>query len=441
MERMKEEREEMKHKLNAAYNLLEEYGVPIPGRTVQGHDARTFKWKVSKIQDKLDDYVEGRPVLSPEFTLWGMKGLQLEWYPHGVDKSFEGWSSMKLRIPMLPHGCKVSVKWRIIFGPNLWVGPRQDEFCEQFWWCKRGLINWTNFVKTDLLRQQINSKGMISMTIDIIKATITPVDKNGVAIHTMLPKKLSPLFQAQSAAELHAIAAAGGSNSIAAKQDKDDVDVQILVNQREMSDQGLLGLVRRYLRGIPDHSKVFEGRDIINPIESNHGVINYGDFQYSVDDGQESECISPMSRTSGGGFLGKSPSSHSPSRVGTAATSPSRRNLNYRGPFPGSETRAATALPGIRGSSGGSPSLMKPGSAGSPLLYAGSPSHFTSNASLSDGFGRRGEVTQLNDKKESTLITERSRFTDPLSAESSTVFGGSPNSRNSFLRSKLGSRG
>ena len=38
------------------YNLLEEYGIPIPGRTTQGHDARTFKWKITKVSDKIAEY-------------------------------------------------------------------------------------------------------------------------------------------------------------------------------------------------------------------------------------------------------------------------------------------------------------------------------------------------------------------------------------------------
>lgn len=86
-----------------------------------GHDARTFKWKITKFEEKVAEYARDRPCMSQEFALWGLKGLQVEWYPNGVDNSFPGWSAVKLRIPTMQSRCKVSVKWRVIFGSNLWV--------------------------------------------------------------------------------------------------------------------------------------------------------------------------------------------------------------------------------------------------------------------------------------------------------------------------------
>ena len=65
----------------------------------------------------------------------------------------------------------MQVKWRVVFGNNLWVGPRTDEFSEVFWWCRKGLISWPNFVKTELLRGQA-VENAVTMTIDIIKAKI-----------------------------------------------------------------------------------------------------------------------------------------------------------------------------------------------------------------------------------------------------------------------------
>ena len=50
----KEEAEEIKKKLEEAYRLLEDYGVPIPGRTVQAQDSRTFKWKIQKVSEKIE---------------------------------------------------------------------------------------------------------------------------------------------------------------------------------------------------------------------------------------------------------------------------------------------------------------------------------------------------------------------------------------------------
>jgi hypothetical protein len=62
----------------------------------------------------MDNYAKDRCVHSPEFSLWGLKGLQCEWYPKGTEASFPGWTALKLRIPVLQTRCKVTVKWRVV---------------------------------------------------------------------------------------------------------------------------------------------------------------------------------------------------------------------------------------------------------------------------------------------------------------------------------------
>ena len=124
---------------------------------------------------------------------------------------------MQLRIPTLQSRCKVQVKWRVVFGNNLWVGPRSDEFSEEFWWCRKGLINWPNFVKTELLKQQAVDNA-VTMTIDIIKATITPVDEMGRELK-FSPKRLPNHLQFGGQAALqNMLASSGGDNSVIAKR-------------------------------------------------------------------------------------------------------------------------------------------------------------------------------------------------------------------------------
>ncbi|CAD7943280.1 unnamed protein product [Amoebophrya sp. A120] len=245
--KLKEDMEVLAKSLEEAYRIFDDYGIPIPGRTTQGHDARTFKWKITKLEEKIADYAKDRPCMSQEFTLWGLRGMQVEWYPNGVENSFPGWSAVKLRIPTMQSRCKVSVKWRVIFGNNLWVGPRTDEFCEQYWWCRKGVINWPNFVKTELLKQQIDEKGAITMTIDIIKATITPVDERGIAL-SGLPKRMPQVLATQSAAQLHSIALGGGFNSVQSKTELADYDIQLIICGEPFDDPQLFNLIKRYIK-------------------------------------------------------------------------------------------------------------------------------------------------------------------------------------------------
>ncbi|CAD7969800.1 unnamed protein product [Amoebophrya sp. A25] len=245
--KLKEDMEGLAKSLDEAYKIFDDYGIPIPGRTTQDHDARTFKWKITKLEEKIEEYAKDRPCMSQEFTLWGLKGLQVEWYPNGVDNSFPGWSAVKLRIPTMQSRCKVAVKWRVIFGSNLWVGPRSDEFCEQYWWCRKGVINWPNFCKTEILKQQVDEKGAITMTIDIIKATITPVDDRGITL-AGLPKRMPQVLATQSAAQMHSIALGGGFNSIQGKGDVTDVDIELVICGERFDDPQLINLIKRYIK-------------------------------------------------------------------------------------------------------------------------------------------------------------------------------------------------
>lgn len=263
--------------LQDAYKLLDDHGVPIPGRTTQSHDARTFKWKVTHFADKVSEYAKDRAVTSPEFSLWGMKGLQVEWYPNGLEGgSFPGWSAVKLRLPTLQAKCKVSVKWRIVLGKNLWVGPRTDEFSDSFWWCKKGTINWPNFVKTELLKQQVDPEsGAVHFTIDIIKATITPVDERGVSLGLGGPKRMPQVLSTQATSTLHSIALGGGSNSITAKHEgslSGDYDVQLIINGEPFDDPNLVNLIIRYVKqthiAIDNNSMGVSSRNLESPRNS-----------------------------------------------------------------------------------------------------------------------------------------------------------------------------
>lgn len=133
----------------------------------------------------------------------------------------------------------------MILGNNLWVGPRQDEFCDQYWWCRKGLINWPNFAKTELLKQQIDEKGCVTMSIDIIKATVTPVDERGIALVSS-PKRLPSVLATQSAAQLHSIALGGGFHSTSAKV-LQDYEIEVKICGEYYDDAQLKQLIKRYI--------------------------------------------------------------------------------------------------------------------------------------------------------------------------------------------------
>ena len=109
------------------------------------------------------------------------------------------------------------------------------------------MINWPNFVKTELLKQHTDEKGAITMTIDIIKASITPVDERGIAL-SGLPKRMPQVLATQSAAQLHSIALGGGFNSVLSKSELSDLDIELRICGEPMDDPQLFNLIKRYVK-------------------------------------------------------------------------------------------------------------------------------------------------------------------------------------------------
>eukprot|EP00397_Hematodinium_sp_SG-2012_P013270 GEMP01013466.1.p1 GENE.GEMP01013466.1~~GEMP01013466.1.p1 ORF type:complete len:716 (+),score=154.76 GEMP01013466.1:521-2668(+) len=159
--------------------LLEENGIPLPGRMIKD-DEKIFKWHVSKVSAKLNNYQKDHAIQSPEFTLWGLKGLQVEFFPNGTQGSYPGWTALKLRIPRL-HAVegktnRIKLRWKVVIG-SLVLGPRRDEFCDDYWWCRKGTVTWPNFAKQYTLKKQIDdSKDALSLVVELCEASVQLVD-------------------------------------------------------------------------------------------------------------------------------------------------------------------------------------------------------------------------------------------------------------------------
>jgi len=383
--KLKEDMETLAKSLEEAYRIFDDYGIPIPGRTTQGHDARTFKWKITKFEEKVAEYARDRPCMSQEFALWGLKGLQVEWYPNGVDNSFPGWSAVKLRIPTMQSRCKVSVKWRVIFGSNLWVGPRTDEFCEQYWWCRKGVINWPNFVKTELLKQHTDEKGAITMTIDIIKASITPVDERGIAL-SGLPKRMPQVLATQSAAQLHSIALGGGFNSVLSKSDSEknalqNLDIELRICGEPVDDPQLFNLIKRYVKqthiSIENNPHGISSKNAESPRYNNSpGTLRPRTSQQSMSPGH----VQQRPRTQGGLAWANSPS-RSPGILGS---SPTQRPGTSAGLLPSMATNLNSSSSMMARGGGGGFQNHFGGANGSAQDEFLSPMHSTSTVLYSE---------------------------------------------------------
>lgn len=59
------------------------------------------EWKITNISQKLKDYPKGQCIWSPEFTAYGVKGMQLEFFPNGYDTlKLEGFCSLFFWCPI-----------------------------------------------------------------------------------------------------------------------------------------------------------------------------------------------------------------------------------------------------------------------------------------------------------------------------------------------------
>jgi len=176
---LEEQYESCRKQLEECIRVLEENNIPVPGRVMK-QESTLFKWHMMRVTDKFKNYSKEHSIQSPEFTLWGIKGLQAEFFPAGIGATNLGWSAIKLRIPRL-HSIegkthKVSLKWKVVLEDGMVLGPRVDEFCDNYWWCKKGMVVWPNFGKADDLVERINERDSLNIIIEIIDATVETIE-------------------------------------------------------------------------------------------------------------------------------------------------------------------------------------------------------------------------------------------------------------------------
>jgi hypothetical protein len=94
--------------------------------TGAGQFTRRVEWTISNFSSKEKESPKGQSIWSPEFRAAGLEGLQLEFFPHGREKTtFEGFCSLFL---WCPSGTKIKYQ--------LWVGsflraPDEDEYADR----------------------------------------------------------------------------------------------------------------------------------------------------------------------------------------------------------------------------------------------------------------------------------------------------------------------
>jgi len=156
---------ELKDLLKQCYQLLEENGIPLPGKRRLACDANTFRWSISNFEIRAQ-YQKNHSCQSPEFSLEALEGrCQLEFFPGGIDSSYEGWSAVKLR---LPHAKKIRIQWQITLGEKTF-GPREDEFREENWWCRCGQLLWSNMIKLEDLNELIY-EGSLPLSLEVLSS-------------------------------------------------------------------------------------------------------------------------------------------------------------------------------------------------------------------------------------------------------------------------------
>jgi len=231
---LEQQYENCRVQLEECIRALEDNGIPVPGRVMK-QESTLFRWHMARMEQKFGNYVKEHAVQSPEFTLWGLKGLQLEFFPSGLQGSYEGWSSLKLRIPQL-HAVegktyRVSLHWKVMVGDDMVVGPRRDEFCGNYWWCQKGTVQWKNFAFRQDLIKYIDDKDCLDFHIEIIDATVEMV------------KLEKPVATRQTGAGMRALAEH--------LQIKSSTDADLLISYKGklVEDGALIDLVMGYIKG------------------------------------------------------------------------------------------------------------------------------------------------------------------------------------------------
>eukprot|EP00397_Hematodinium_sp_SG-2012_P011504 GEMP01011644.1.p1 GENE.GEMP01011644.1~~GEMP01011644.1.p1 ORF type:complete len:676 (+),score=155.91 GEMP01011644.1:205-2232(+) len=135
--------------LAECYRLLEQNGIPRPGQAKRSGE-NVFRWSIVKFTDRTT-YLKNHAVQSSEFQLEAFQGnCQIEFFPGGLDSSYEGWCALKLRLPPLK---RLRLEWRITLGEKV-LGPRTDEFDEDHWWCRGGQLMWSNLASLEDVKEQ-----------------------------------------------------------------------------------------------------------------------------------------------------------------------------------------------------------------------------------------------------------------------------------------------
>jgi len=225
-----------KKQLEECINLLEEHDIPVPGK-IRRQESTLFKWRLARISDKFTNYTKDHSIQSPEFTLWGIKGLQAEFFPAGIQNTHPGWSALKFRIPRLEavqgKTHRVSLKWKVLLEDGTCLGQRRDEFCDNYWWCRKGMVVWPNFAKQEVLQQHVSAKDYLDLTLEIIEATSQMVD----ADNPDPPRR--------------------GANTVAAIKDLQEAakvrpgqELLISFKGRILDDRTLIDFVMDYLAGV-----------------------------------------------------------------------------------------------------------------------------------------------------------------------------------------------
>lgn len=160
VEILEENLEKLERRFQRASQILLENGLEVPGEDDSGAasgeatpvDALSFVWRVPDAAKKLDAYLPGRSLQSREFQLGDMEeSFVAEFYPNGVEMSASGMCSLRLRPPN-----NTRVDWNVFLGQKP-VGRRQDEFNEDNWWTRQGIL-WAGFASSSMAREQIEKK-------------------------------------------------------------------------------------------------------------------------------------------------------------------------------------------------------------------------------------------------------------------------------------------
>lgn len=123
-------------------------------------DSNSFEWAIPGMSSKLR-FPKGRAVQSPEFTIKGMsEPAQLEFFPKGDSSTWDGWCAVKLRVPD-----ETQVMW------SAWVGtcrqgPRGDQYDQNSWWCRQGLV-WSNFCLVHEMQTQIDDSDNLICGVEV----------------------------------------------------------------------------------------------------------------------------------------------------------------------------------------------------------------------------------------------------------------------------------